>query len=214
RERAPVATAGPPRREHPEVRRAALHAPRLGQGIGPVGDDVVAARHEQRPVRPDRGQIDAPRARHRPHQALHGQIHHPHRVSRRPSGSIRRTPESVATATRSPQRVAATSLPAGSGRLVGGWSAAAVISLGGSAATSRWSAAPNICSGTAGSGCGHATRTRRAAETTRALPSTVYSVPSGPSVACSIAAATVSTRALPRSSASTSLLSVVSLFSL
>ena len=135
-------------------------------------------------------------------------------ASRRPSGSIRSTPESVATATRSPQRVAATSLPAGSGRLVGGWSAAAVISLGGSAATSRWSAAPNICSGTAGSGWGQATRTRRAAETTRPLPSTVYSVPSGPSVACSIATATVSTRALPRSSASTSLLSVVSLFSL
>src|ERR1041385_8692108 len=43
-------------------------------------------------------------------------------ASRRPNGSIRSTPESVATATTSPQRVAATSLPAGRGRLVGGWS--------------------------------------------------------------------------------------------
>src|SRR5438874_4077852 len=94
-------------------------------------------------------------------------------ASRRPNGSITSTPESVATATTSPHRVAATSLPAGSGRLVGGWSAAAVISLGGSAATSRWSAAPNSCNGTAGRGCGHATRTRRAAETTRPFASTV-----------------------------------------
>src|SRR6184192_4493514 len=42
-----------------------------------------------------------------------------------------------------------------------------------------------------------------------ALPISVYSVPSGPSVACSIPEATVSTRALPRSSAKTSLFGLV-----
>src|SRR5206468_3104943 len=36
-------------------------------------------------------------------------------ASRRPSGSMRTIPESAATPTRSPQRVAATSLPAGGG---------------------------------------------------------------------------------------------------
>src|SRR5713226_2610810 len=125
-------------------------------------------------------------------------------ASRRPSGSMRTTPESAATPTRSPQRVAATGLPAGSGRLVAGWSGAAVMSFAESTAMSRRSAAPNSWRGTLGSGCGHATRTRRPTETTCRFTSTAYSVPSGPTVARSIPVATVSTRALPKSSPNTS----------
>src|SRR5947208_783312 len=83
------------------------------------------------------------------------------------------------------------------------------MSVGGSTATRRWSLPPNSSRGTPPRGWGQANRTRRASETTRRFASTVYSVPSGPRAACTIPVTTVSTRPLPRSSDSTSFLSVI-----